>query len=130
MRQVCFSSRNEATASSDQQRKASAESRAAMRGFSAHKAAEDVDSTQFRRYNKRTGYGYMVEDVIYPFCPLMDKKYIIRSAARAAGASIGAVTGMAVGSRICPGVGTVIGGVVGGLLGAEAGSKVASKCLR
>ena len=63
MRQVCFSSRNEATASSDQQRKASAESRAAMGGFSAHKATEAVESTQFRQYNKRTGHGYTAEDV-------------------------------------------------------------------
>ena len=63
MTQFQFSSRNEASASSDQQHKASAEARAAMGGFSAHKAAEAVESTQFRQYNKRTGHGYTAEDV-------------------------------------------------------------------
>ena len=63
MRQDRFSSKNEASASSDQQRKASAESRAAMGGFSVHKAAEAVESTQFRQYNKRIGHGYTAEDV-------------------------------------------------------------------
>ena len=63
MTQFQFSSRKEASASSDQQRKASAEARAAMGGFSAHKAAEAVESTQFRQYNKRTGHGYTAEDV-------------------------------------------------------------------
>jgi hypothetical protein len=63
MTQFNFSSKNEASASSDQQRKASAESRAAMGGFSAHKAAEAVESTQFRQYNKSTGHGYTAEDV-------------------------------------------------------------------
>ena len=58
-----FSSRNEASASSDQQRKASAEARAAMGGFSAHKASEAVESTQWRQYNKRTGHGHTAEDV-------------------------------------------------------------------
>ena len=63
MTQFNFSSKNEASASSDQQRKASAESRAAMGGFSVHKAAEAVESTQFRQYNKRIGHGYTAEDV-------------------------------------------------------------------
>lgn len=58
-----FFLRNEASASSDQQRKSSDEARAAMRGFSAHKASEAVESTQFRQYNKRTGHGYTAEDV-------------------------------------------------------------------
>lgn len=63
MKQNHFSGRNEVSASSDQQRKASVETCAAMGGFSAHKASQAVESTQWRQYNKSTGHGYTAEDV-------------------------------------------------------------------
>ena len=130
MTQFQFSSRNEASASSDQQRKASTEARATMGGFSAHKAAEAGESSQFKQYDKRTNYDYISKGVFIHFCPLIDKKYIIRRTASITGASVGAMAGMTIGSRICPGVGTAIGGVVGGVLGAAGGRKIASRCLR
>lgn len=58
-----FFGKKEVATSSNQQRKASAETRAAMGGFSAHKASEAVESTQWRQYNKSTGHGYTAEDV-------------------------------------------------------------------
>lgn len=58
-----FFSKKEVSASSEQQRKASAESRSAMAGFSSYKASEAVESTQWRQYNKATGHGYTAEDV-------------------------------------------------------------------
>ena len=128
MTQFQFSRRNEASASSDQQPKASAEARAAMGSFSAHKEAGE--SSQFKQYDKRTNYDYISKGVFIHFCPLIDKKYIIRRTASITGASVGAMAGMAIGSRICPGVGTAIGGVVGGVLGAAGGRKIASRCLR
>lgn len=107
--------RNEASASSDQQRKASAESRAAMSNVVAATMTNTPDTN--RVFSSKVS----------------DKDYDIHIAKRGVvigGGTAGTWAGMAIGSFICPGVGTAIGGFVGGMLGSIGGSKAASKCLR